>query len=175
MKKKHKNLGENQILCELFEFVGAVICVYFLGETVSWTVNCLSSGRLYFIILWRCNLFQSHSICVELEMFVIKYKHLPTSSNINLNSEAACCILHLEFFFFLAYTDNWFIALSVRLFCVFQQVWPVLSRACDKYQGDVRITERCCRCIRFAVRCLGKQSADLLTPLVSQVRTPGDT
>eukprot|EP00105_Crassostrea_gigas_P004006 XP_011417072.1 PREDICTED: transportin-3 isoform X1 [Crassostrea gigas] len=50
-----------------------------------------------------------------------------------------------------------------------EQVWPVLSRACDKYQGDVRITERCCRCIRFAVRCLGKQSADLLTPLVSQM------
>lgn len=109
-------------------------------------------------------------------MFVIKYNHLPTSSNINSNSsEASCCILRLKFFFILAYTDNWFIALSVRLFCVFQQVWPVLSRACDKYQGDVRITERCCRCIRFAVRCLGKQSADLLTPLVSQVRTPGDT
>lgn len=67
-----------------------------------------------------------------------------------------------------------FIALSVRQFYVFQQVWPVLSRACDKYQGDVRITERCCRCIRFVIRCLGKQSADLLTPLVSQVRTSGD-
>lgn len=75
--------------------------------------------------------------------------------------------------FFFAYI--WSIALSVRLYCVLQQVWPVLSRACDKYQGDVRITERCCRCIRFAIRCLGKQSADLLTPLVSQVRTSGDT
>ncbi len=49
------------------------------------------------------------------------------------------------------------------------QVWPVLSNTCNKYQADVRIVERCCRCIRFAVRCLGKGSASLLTPLVTQV------
>ena len=49
------------------------------------------------------------------------------------------------------------------------KVWPVLSSACKKYQADVRIVERCCRCIRFAVRCLGKGSATLLTPLVTQV------
>lgn len=45
----------------------------------------------------------------------------------------------------------------------------MLSRACEKYQSDVRIIERCCRCIRFAIRCLGKNSATLLTPLVTQV------
>ncbi|XP_041355041.1 transportin-3-like [Gigantopelta aegis] len=52
---------------------------------------------------------------------------------------------------------------------VIQEIWPVLSQACSKYQADVRIVERCCRCIRFAVRCLGKSSATLLTPLVTQM------
>ncbi|XP_059139993.1 transportin-3-like isoform X2 [Physella acuta] len=52
---------------------------------------------------------------------------------------------------------------------VILEVWPVLSRACEKYQSDVRIIERCCRCIRFAIRCLGKNSATLLTPLVTQM------
>ncbi|KAJ8315715.1 hypothetical protein KUTeg_007865 [Tegillarca granosa] len=52
---------------------------------------------------------------------------------------------------------------------VIQEVWPTLSQACTKYQGDVRIIERCCRCIRFAIRCLGKSSASLLQPLVSQM------
>ncbi|ESO89343.1 hypothetical protein LOTGIDRAFT_177445 [Lottia gigantea] len=52
---------------------------------------------------------------------------------------------------------------------VIQEVWVVLSQACNKYQSDVRITERCCRCIRFAIRCLGKNSATLLTPLVTQM------
>ncbi|CAG5115054.1 unnamed protein product [Candidula unifasciata] len=52
---------------------------------------------------------------------------------------------------------------------VILEVWPVLSKACDKYQSDVRIIERCCRCIRFAIRCLGKNSAMLLTPLVTQM------
>ncbi|XP_069128619.1 transportin-3-like [Argopecten irradians] len=52
-----------------------------------------------------------------------------------------------------------------------QEVWPVLSQACEKYQADIRIVERCCRCIRFAIRCLGKSSASLLSPLVSQMIT----
>ncbi|GFO33396.1 F-box/WD repeat-containing protein 7 [Plakobranchus ocellatus] len=52
---------------------------------------------------------------------------------------------------------------------VIVEVWPVLSRACEKYQADVKIIERCCRCIRFAIRCLGKNSAILLTPLVTQM------
>ncbi|KAK3097484.1 hypothetical protein FSP39_010037 [Pinctada imbricata] len=54
---------------------------------------------------------------------------------------------------------------------VINEIWPVLSQACDKYQQDVRIIERCCRCIRFAIRCLGKSSASLLTPLVTQMIT----
>ncbi|XP_035663115.1 transportin-3-like isoform X5 [Branchiostoma floridae] len=52
---------------------------------------------------------------------------------------------------------------------VVQEVWPVLSDTCNKYQADIRIVERCCRCIRFAVRCVGKQSAGLLQPLVTQM------
>ena len=52
---------------------------------------------------------------------------------------------------------------------ILQDIWPVLSNTCNKFQGDIRIIERCCRCIRFAIRCVGKGSALLLTPLVSQV------
>ncbi|KFM82505.1 Transportin-3, partial [Stegodyphus mimosarum] len=52
---------------------------------------------------------------------------------------------------------------------VVEKVWPLLSETCNKYQSDVRIIERCCRCIRFAVRCVGKQSASLLEPLVTQM------
>lgn len=52
---------------------------------------------------------------------------------------------------------------------VVEKVWPLLSEICNKYQTDVRVIERCCRCIRFAVRCVGKQSASLLEPLVTQV------
>ncbi|XP_029646320.1 transportin-3 [Octopus sinensis] len=54
---------------------------------------------------------------------------------------------------------------------VIQEIFPVLSQACDKYQSDVRIVERCCRCIRFAIRCLGKNSASVLQPLVTQMVT----
>ena len=50
------------------------------------------------------------------------------------------------------------------------KVWPTLSKTCDYYQADVRIIERCCRCIRFAIRCVGNSSVALLAPLVMQVR-----
>jgi transportin-3 len=49
---------------------------------------------------------------------------------------------------------------------VIQQLWPLLSQSFCKYSADVRIIERCCRCVRFAVRCLGKNSIGLLEPLV---------
>lgn len=54
----------------------------------------------------------------------------------------------------------------------FPQIWPVLSETLNKYQADNRIVERCCRCLRFAVRCVGKGSASLLQPLVTQVGPP---
>lgn len=50
------------------------------------------------------------------------------------------------------------------------QMWPVLSNICNVYQEDPRLMERCCRCIRFAVRCIGKHSMNILEPLVKQVR-----
>lgn len=49
------------------------------------------------------------------------------------------------------------------------EMWPVLSNVCERYQRDVRVIERCCRCIRFAVRCVGKHSAQLLEPIVKQI------
>ena len=52
---------------------------------------------------------------------------------------------------------------------VITEVWPILSKACSAYQTDIRIVERCCRSIRYAVRCLGKNSAELLSPLVMQI------
>ncbi|KAF7379433.1 transportin-3 [Vespula maculifrons] len=52
---------------------------------------------------------------------------------------------------------------------VVTEMWPVLSNVCTEYQHDARLMERCCRCLRFAVRCVGKYSAHLLEPLVKQI------
>ncbi|KAK2517234.1 Tnpo3 [Columba guinea] len=52
---------------------------------------------------------------------------------------------------------------------VIQEIWPVLSETLNKHSADNRIVERCCRCLRFAVRCVGKGSAALLQPLVTQL------
>ncbi|XP_059842985.1 transportin-3 [Hypanus sabinus] len=52
---------------------------------------------------------------------------------------------------------------------VIHEIWPVLSETLNKHQADNRIVERCCRCLRFAVRCVGKGSAALLQPLVTQM------
>ncbi|XP_037087476.1 transportin-3-like [Pollicipes pollicipes] len=50
-----------------------------------------------------------------------------------------------------------------------EQVWPVLSGVMRRYQRDGRVMERCCRCLRFAVRCVGSQSAALLQPMTAQM------
>ncbi|XP_033102078.1 transportin-3-like [Anneissia japonica] len=50
-----------------------------------------------------------------------------------------------------------------------QDIWPILSSACERYQADVKIIERCCRCLRFAIRCVGMGSVVLLNPLVTQM------
>ncbi|KAL0267137.1 UNVERIFIED_CONTAM: hypothetical protein PYX00_009490 [Menopon gallinae] len=52
---------------------------------------------------------------------------------------------------------------------VFTEMWPVLSETCNRYQSDLRVMERCCRCLRFAVRCVGQQSSHLLQPIVEQI------
>lgn len=52
---------------------------------------------------------------------------------------------------------------------VVEGLWPVLSRCLELYQEDVRVTERTCRTVRFAIRCIGVQSSNLLQPLVTQL------
>ncbi|XP_077999883.1 transportin-3-like [Glandiceps talaboti] len=52
---------------------------------------------------------------------------------------------------------------------VLLESWPVLSEVMSKYQADERIIERCCRCLRFALRSIGKGAAVMLQPLVSQM------
>ncbi|CAH1098691.1 unnamed protein product [Psylliodes chrysocephalus] len=52
---------------------------------------------------------------------------------------------------------------------VILEVWPVLSRVFDKYQSDIRIMERCCRAVRFMLRCVSQQVRELLDSLVGQI------
>ncbi|XP_014673876.1 PREDICTED: transportin-3-like [Priapulus caudatus] len=52
---------------------------------------------------------------------------------------------------------------------VIEAIWPLLSDCCDKYQHDIRVVERCCRCVRFSVRCVGKGADTILPPLVQQM------
>ncbi|XP_046845172.1 transportin-3-like [Xenia sp. Carnegie-2017] len=54
-------------------------------------------------------------------------------------------------------------------FSIVQEVWPVLSMTFKKCQTDVPTMERCCRCVRFVIRCLGKHFIPLLGDLVSQM------
>lgn len=39
----------------------------------------------------------------------------------------------------------------------------------DHFQNDVRVMERCCRCLRFAIRAVGKSGIFVLKPLVEKV------
>nr|XP_023013897.1 transportin-3 [Leptinotarsa decemlineata] len=52
---------------------------------------------------------------------------------------------------------------------VILEVWPQLSRAFNKYQSDIRIIEKCCRSVRFLLRCCSQQAKELLEDLVSQM------
>lgn len=52
---------------------------------------------------------------------------------------------------------------------VILEIWPILSRTFDKYQSDTRIMERCCRGVRFMLRCASQQQAEILESLVGQV------
>ncbi|CAG9853754.1 unnamed protein product [Phyllotreta striolata] len=52
---------------------------------------------------------------------------------------------------------------------VIMEMWPILSRAFDAYHSDVRIMERCCRSVRFMLRCVARQLQDLLPSLVGQI------
>lgn len=57
--------------------------------------------------------------------------------------------------------------------CVFVIVsnWSVLSRAMEYYKNDSKIMERIVRCIRYAIRCVGKQAMPILETLVKQIIT----
>ncbi|KAF7284856.1 hypothetical protein GWI33_021499 [Rhynchophorus ferrugineus] len=52
---------------------------------------------------------------------------------------------------------------------VILETWPVLSRVFDRYQNDIRIMERCCRSVRFMLRCASSQILEILENLVSQI------
>nr|XP_018908607.1 PREDICTED: transportin-3 [Bemisia tabaci] len=43
--------------------------------------------------------------------------------------------------------------------------WPVLEKICQTFKADIYVMERCCRCLRFTVRCIGKHSNQLLIPI----------
>lgn len=49
------------------------------------------------------------------------------------------------------------------------EMWPSLLLIFTEYQSDLRIMERICRLIRYAMRSIGKQAAPLLEPLVKQI------
>ena len=48
-------------------------------------------------------------------------------------------------------------------------MWKVLTLVLNKYQQDVNVMEHTCKCLRFAIRCLGKHSNQILQDLVQQV------
>lgn len=50
------------------------------------------------------------------------------------------------------------------------QVQPVLFKVMDRFQSNVAVMERCCRCIRFAIRVLGKNGVFALPSLAEKVR-----
>ncbi|XP_008555701.1 transportin-3 [Microplitis demolitor] len=52
---------------------------------------------------------------------------------------------------------------------VVTEIWPVLSRAFNKYSADSRIMERCCRCVRHAIRCIRKHAVHLLEDIVKLI------
>lgn len=54
---------------------------------------------------------------------------------------------------------------------VMNESWPIVSAVMAKHQRDVRIMERSCRCVRYTMRCIGRQAAPLLEPLVKQMMT----
>ncbi len=52
---------------------------------------------------------------------------------------------------------------------VIEAAWPTLSICLTKYQNDYKITESCCRALRFALRCSEKHSCNILVDLVRTI------
>ncbi|KAH8376949.1 hypothetical protein KR093_002325 [Drosophila rubida] len=52
---------------------------------------------------------------------------------------------------------------------ILNDAWPLISRVLDKYQSDLRIMERTCRLLRYALRMVRKQAVLLVEPLIKQI------
>lgn len=52
---------------------------------------------------------------------------------------------------------------------VVEQVWPVFSACLNKHQNDSKVTESCCRALRFALRCTEKYTRSILGDVVNTV------
>ncbi|XP_066257134.1 transportin-3 [Euwallacea similis] len=45
-------------------------------------------------------------------------------------------------------------------------IWPIIAATFDRYQGDVRIMERCCRSVRYMLRSASQEVPEILSSLV---------
>lgn len=54
---------------------------------------------------------------------------------------------------------------------VVEEVWPSFSHCLTKYQNDSKVTESCCRALRFALRCTEKYSRSILADVVNTIVT----
>ncbi|KAL7740044.1 hypothetical protein ACLKA6_016887 [Drosophila palustris] len=52
---------------------------------------------------------------------------------------------------------------------ILNDAWPLISQVLERYQSDLRIMERTCRLIRYAVRMVRKQAVLLVEPLIKQI------
>lgn len=66
---------------------------------------------------------------------------------------------------------NWIVPNEVKNACVpaLTEIQPVIFQIMDCFQKDVAVMERCCRCLRFAIRVVGKQGVFLLETLVHKL------
>lgn len=54
---------------------------------------------------------------------------------------------------------------------VIESVWPTLSICFNKYQKDAKVSESCCRALRFALRSAEKHSRTILAEVVNTIVT----
>lgn len=52
---------------------------------------------------------------------------------------------------------------------VLNEMLPLFIQILNHYQSDGRIMERCCRCLRFAIRCVGKSGSFVVEPLAKEL------
>ncbi|XP_050524422.1 transportin-3 [Daktulosphaira vitifoliae] len=49
------------------------------------------------------------------------------------------------------------------------EMWPSMSKICNRYKTDFRITEHFCRCLRFMIRLVSRSTIALLAPIAEQM------